>query len=119
MSKQSEWIKARRKLIKEGIAEGTLAYVNDTLMGRCKDCGRFLPLTPDHVKKRSQGGSHDKSNIDWVCVRCHNKRDNMPKSKKSKKPEWAKDHKCISCKKQTSQFICNHCTKVSIKIPTK
>ena len=114
----NEWIKARQKLIKEALVEGRLAFVNDTLMGRCEDCGQFKPLTPDHNKKRSQGGSHDKSNIDWVCIPCHNKRDQQGDpmgKKKSKKPAWQIRHKCRKCKFESSMYLCPSCREVSIK----
>lgn len=87
-------------------------------MGICQDCGKWRALTPDHVLKRSLGGSHEKSNIDWVCIPCHDLRDNMgdPKGKKpkSKKAVWEKSHKCRSCKAVISMLICPHCNQMSI-----
>ncbi len=87
-------------------------------MGVCQDCRKWRALTPDHVLKRSLGGSHEKSNIDWVCIPCHDLRDNMgdPKGKKpkSKKAVWEKSHKCRSCKAVISMLICPHCSRLSI-----
>jgi len=108
------WIKERASLIKEAVAEGRIVIIEGEVQGICEDCGLWKPLTPDHIIKRSQGGSHDKSNIDWVCFPCHDKRDNRPMSKKSKKPGWAKEHKCKHCKLILSILICPRCGKVSI-----
>ena len=117
--KGKEWIRDRAKLIKKGILLGRIQLNNGAIVGRCEDCGKWKQLDPDHRKKRSQGGSNEYENIDWVCRECHNKRDNMgdPKNKKTKnkKAEWQLPHKCISCKNLTSQLICENCGRLSIK----
>ena len=117
--KGKAWIKDRRALIKEAVAEGVLRIVNGQPYGLCGDCQRMKILTPDHRKKRSQGGSNDKSNIDWVCLECHNMRDNKgdPNKKKetsTKKPDWMKTHVCKNCKARVSTYICSYCGKESI-----
>lgn len=108
------WVKARAKLIKEAVAEGRIEIIDGMIQGICEDCRRWKPLTPDHIIKRSQGGGHDKKNIAWVCIRCHDKRDNQPMSKKSKKPNWKKEHKCKHCKKLISMLLCPFCRKISV-----
>lgn len=79
--KGNQWIKDRAKLVKEAVAEGIISLVNGSVVGICMDCGHSHPLDPDHRLKRSQGGSNDKSNIDWICnvlpCMCHDKRDNL------------------------------------------
>lgn len=116
--KGKRWLRDRKKLIRNAIKEGRLKLVNSKLHGFCKDCGRFKYLTPDHRIRRSQGGSNEKENIDWVCVSCHWKRDNMgdPKKRKpkSKKPDWQKEHKCKNCKKKVAVLLCSHCGKISV-----
>ena len=112
------WQRARAKLIKEALVEGRIEIIDGVVEGICSDCGKWRPLTPDHRKKRSQGGPHDKKNIDWICFTCHNQRDNqgdpMGKKVKSKKADWAKSHKCKKCKGITSQYLCHLCGKVSV-----
>ena len=121
--KGKEGLKARKILIKEALADGRIEIIDGVLQGICEDCGRWKPLTPDHRIKRSQGGSHDKSNIDWVCDSppdfCHTKRDQMgdPRKKKpkSKKANWQKPHRCRACKKMIGGFLlCPNCNKISI-----
>lgn len=117
-----EWQKARAKLIEEALLNGRLTLVNGVLEGICEDCGRWRPLTPDHRLKRSLGGLHEKSNIEWVCNSppdfCHDRRDNqgdpMKKKPKSKKAEWEKEHKCRHCRRVISMLVCPNCHKISI-----
>lgn len=40
---------------------------------KCQECGSFGPLHGHHVKHRSQGGTHAKSNIRILCDACHDK----------------------------------------------
>lgn len=118
--KHYEWIKARAKIIKRSVQEGRIE-INEkgNIYGRCFDCSKYQPLSPDHLKGRGRGGSNAYENISWLCLSCHKiKHEGMGKKKKSNKPKWAEDHKCINCKQPTRQFICNHCNKVSIRIPT-
>jgi len=124
--KTKEWIKARTKLILEAVAEGRIEIIEGVVWGICEDCGRWKPLTPDHVLKRSLGGSHDKSNIDWVCNSypdfCHDKRDNqgdpMKKKPKSKKAGWEKSHRC-KCGRVISMLVCPYCGDMSLGIKEK
>lgn len=117
--KTKQWIKDRVKLIKEAVIFGRITIRNGYPEGICEDCRQWKALDPDHRLKRSQGGSNDSSNIDWVCRSCHNKRDNQgdpmqKKEKSSKKADWQKAHKCKNCKLTTSMIICHNCGKMSI-----
>ena len=117
--KAKQWTKDRANLIKEATLEGRITIQNGYPEGICEDCGKWRPLDPDHRRKRSLGGSNDKSNIDWVCRSCHNKRDNLgdpmqKKEVKSKKADWQKEHKCKNCKVITSMYLCHNCGKASI-----
>lgn len=115
--KGKQWIKDKAKLVKEELLSGNLVLQDSKLVGNCKDCGQWKELDPDHKKKRSQGGGNDKKNIDWICRKCHNERDNMgdPKNKKtkSKKANWATEHECRKCKKKTRQLLCDNCGQLS------
>lgn len=75
--KAIQWQKDRAKLIKEAAAKERIFIDNGYPEGACEDCRRWYPLDPDHVIKRSQGGSNDSSNIEWVCRMCHDRRDNQ------------------------------------------
>jgi 5-methylcytosine-specific restriction endonuclease McrA len=48
---------------------------------RCAKCGRILPLTLDHKRKRSQGGGDETGNTQPLCLRCHDEKDNVARSK--------------------------------------
>lgn len=119
--KYNEWIKDRAKLIKDAVISGRIT-INEAgnIYGRCEDCKEWKALSPDHKKKRSQGGGNEAGNIDWVCFKCHNLRDNYgdpmkKKESKSKKPDWQKEHRCVNCKVLTRQYLCHSCGKASIK----
>lgn len=118
--KAKQWIKDRAKLIEEAVANGIITVKNGYPEGFCCDCGEWHPLDPDHRLKRSQGGGNESSNIDWVCRKCHDKRDNLgdPMNKKEKpngkKENWQKPHPCKHCKQTTGLLICNHCHKISV-----
>lgn len=119
MGSALEWEKCKKVIIKNGLESGKLRKDGGVLIGQCVDCGAWKPITLDHRLKRSLGGTHEPTNIDFVCFRCHQERDNMgdPKGKKEhkvKKPEWAKKHKCKICKKETDFLLCNHCGNVSL-----
>lgn len=117
-ARHREWVKARAKLIKEAVEDGRLSIDNGYPEGICEDCKQWHPLTPDHRRRRSQGGEHTKENIDWVCVKCHRKRDQegdpLGKKEKSKKAKWEVAHSCKHCKKTTEILICHHCKKISV-----
>jgi 5-methylcytosine-specific restriction endonuclease McrA len=85
--KGKEWIEDRAKLIKEAVIDGRIELIDEVVVGVCEDCKKLKPLDPDHRLKRSQGGSNDKENIDWVCRKCHDNRDNQgdPLNKKERK----------------------------------
>jgi hypothetical protein len=75
--KGKQWVIDRATLIKEAVLEGRIEVIEDVVVGVCEDCKKLKPLDPDHRLKRSQGGSNDKSNISWVCRKCHELRDNQ------------------------------------------
>ena len=118
--KHNAWVKARAKIIKRAVEEGRIS-INESgnIVGICTDCKKFRPLTPDHVKKRGVGGKDTYNNIEWVCWKCHNLRDNygdpMGKKDKNKKSVWEKSHKCINCKQPTRQYLCHNCGMISVK----
>jgi hypothetical protein len=120
--KTREWQRAQKELIKQAEAAGWITTENGTVEGNCKDCHHWHHLTPDHVIKRSRGGGHESSNIEWVCNEppcwCHNKRDNegdpMGKKPKSKKPKWQTEHKCKHCKVPVATYLCTNCQKPSV-----
>lgn len=53
-----------------------LAKIEHPADGRCQDCGE-LPdwrgLAKHHIQFRSNCGGDDKSNIVWLCGKCHSK----------------------------------------------
>lgn len=117
--KSKQWTKDRAKLIKDAALIGRISIANGFVEGICEDCKWWKPLDPDHRRRRSQGGSNDKSNIDWVCRDCHRKRDQegdpmQKKEKSSKKPNWQLPHPCKSCKLTVSTLICHFCGKMSV-----
>ncbi|MBM3253102.1 MAG: HNH endonuclease [Candidatus Omnitrophica bacterium] len=115
--KTREWLAARKELLKLLKKEGYYIH-GDIIRGWCCDCGRYSILDPDHIIKRSRGGSHERENIELPCRRCHDKRDNQgdPMNKKpaNKKASWQIKHKCKNCKVMTSQYLCHNCQKASI-----
>jgi len=122
--KTRDWWIARRKLVNELRKTGEYRIVGRFIVGICPDCNHYHQLTPDHLKKRSQGGTHDKSNVEFICnappCYCHDKRDNQgdPMKKKitrsSKKAIWEQSHECRYCKRTVSMFLCPFCHKKSI-----
>jgi hypothetical protein len=122
MSKKDEWIRDRAALIKDAVLSGRIVvrYKYGFPEGICEDCHEWKQLDLDHRLKRSQGGKNDKSNIDWVCRECHDRRDNQgdPMKKKEtnkggKKANWQLPHHCKACGRIVSMFLCNHCGKAS------
>jgi 5-methylcytosine-specific restriction endonuclease McrA len=114
-------LKDRVKLIKEAVIDGRIVCRPHSFPeGICEDCGQWKKLDLDHRLKRSQGGANDKENIDWVCRKCHNRRDNLgdPMNKKElkngKKQDWQKPHPCKHCKQITGLLVCNYCRKISV-----
>lgn len=118
----TEWIRERDKpggVIDSALKSGEITRLgNGRIVGYCKDCGRFKDLTPDHKVKRSQGGQHTSDNIDWVCIGCHDMRDNKGDPNKakpaSKKADWSKSHQCNNCKQMVSTLLCTNCGKMSV-----
>lgn len=46
---------------------------------RCAYCGAFTHFqTLDHIKPRSEGGTENVENIQLLCKRCHEIKDNLP-----------------------------------------
>ncbi len=118
--KYQEWVRERAKIIEGAISEGRIVINEDkNIVGKCEDCKEWRELSPDHRKKRSQGGTNDYRNIDWVCFKCHNKRDNMgdPNKKKiaKRKADWMSKHPCQFCKAIVSQLLCPNCGRLSVK----
>ena len=109
------WQRARTILVRDALVDGRISLKNGLPYGVCADCGKFSYLDPDHKQKRSQCGSNEKENIEWVCERCHDMRDNKgdPNKKKitKERPEWAKEHRC-SCGTVSSILICPECGKL-------
>jgi len=118
MGKQDDWISDRAKLVKGAVLSGRIQIQSSEIVGVCEDCKQWKVLDPDHRQKRSQGGSNEEENIEWVCRKCHNEIDNMPDSKKQKgkKAEWAKNHRCHLCKKWTRFLLCDKCGRMSVKV---
>ena len=122
------WKKALKRLEKEAVANGYFQWKEFTIdgkkyrkrMGLCPDCRKYKHLTPDHLVKRSLGGGHESSNIQWVCWKCHDKRDNFgdPMNKKPANPNniksWKTRHKCKHCKKWTIGLLCPFCGRISL-----
>ncbi len=114
--KTKEWILNKQKLLSD-LPEG-LSVRDGLVFGNCLDCGTLTVLTPDHKRKRSLGGSDEKKNIDWVCIRCHTERDQMgdrmekkQDPDKLKKADWQKEHRC-KCGISTRMLICSSCGRL-------
>ena len=54
---------------------------------RCSSCGKILPVTLDHIKKRSQMGGDDTDNLRPLCIGCHDIADNQGGKTKLRKME--------------------------------
>ena len=47
---------------------------------RCANCLRVTNYhTVDHIKKRTDGGTDDISNLQLLCLSCHRQKDNKPR----------------------------------------
>jgi 5-methylcytosine-specific restriction endonuclease McrA len=116
-----EWIRERKKRLKELEATGEYIIEGTSLIGSCCDCGLWRTLDFDHKEGRGGDNPHRMENLDAICRECHiNRHNNMSKDKKnnknskSKKASWMKDHECKSCKKTVSTIICGYCGKMSV-----
>lgn len=118
-----EWKRERLKRIKELEATGGYTILGTLLFGHCLDCGRYKCLDLDHREGRHGEDPHALSKLDAVCRECHQQRhlrNHMPQkdkkddTSKSKKADWAKDHKCKHCKEIVSTLLCTNCQKISI-----
>jgi hypothetical protein len=115
--KAEAWFRQRVLLIREAWVAGRIVVHDGHLEGICEDCHEWKPLDADHRQKRSQGGSHQKENIDWICRECHNKRDNMGdpnKKKPNKKADWQKPHYCKKCRRIIGQLLCPYCHQIGV-----
>lgn len=124
--KTKAWVKAKRELVKGLKDNPEFIVVGLMVFGKCKycKCGRLHKLTPHHKIHQSQGGGHDKENIDWICMDlpccCHQKehgmktKDDKPKDRNSKKANWQKEHQCKNCKAVGFSLLCTHCNKLSV-----
>ncbi len=126
--KIKEWLKAKPKLIeiykKKGIT-------------RCENDGSRFRMSFHHRPSRaSQEAEHTYKRTRLLCWECHpffehneeadkrlfakprgyNPRDKIDivAKKKSKKPNWQKEHKCKKCKVITRHYICHSCGEVSV-----
>ena len=64
----------RRAMFKQVLCTLTVDEWNQILKFcefKCKYCGRDGPLTVDHVKPLSKGGSHTKENVVPACLQCN------------------------------------------------
>jgi len=126
--KTAEWIEEKKKLIKIYQEKG---------ITRCENCGSKYGLSFHHRPRRSsQKAEHTFEKTRLLCWECHpffedndwaderlfakprgyHPKDKImreKKEKKSKKPDWARPHKCKSCKKIVSMLLCPYCGKVS------
>lgn len=118
--KGRQWQQDRLLIIKQAVREERVTLDNGYVEGNCEDCKKWKPLTLDHRLKRSQGGTNDYLNIDFVCLQCHDNRDNKgdpmsKKERKTNKAKWMNPHKCIHCKRENSGLLlCPHCEKISV-----
>lgn len=121
--KAKQWAKDLRALEKEAVANEVFQWKEFEIdgtkyrkrMGLCKDCNCYKHLTPDHIIRRSRGGSNESGNIDWVCIPCHRKRDQqgdiMNKKGNTKKSKF---YACKNCKKDTCFILCDKCGQISL-----
>lgn len=115
--KGREWQRERKKRLKELEATGEYRIVDNTVFGKCKDCSEYHLLTPDHKVRRSQGGGHEASNLDWICIPCHRIRDQQgdPMNKKTdgKPKKKSKAPMCKHCGYPTHyMMVCQNCGKL-------
>lgn len=110
----ADWIKARAKLIREAVADGRIDIRGNQIWGVCAECNLYRELTPHHITHRSQGGTHESTNIAWLCRKDHMKQHfGKDKKKKTKKAPWQTEHYCRMCHQPTRQLICNYCGQIS------
>lgn len=62
--------KAIEALVKK-VANIHFDFVRDRAAGRCENCGSRKALQVHHVIYRSQGGTHEPSNLKALCMDCH------------------------------------------------
>lgn len=133
--KTREWLVAKPKLIKIYKEKG---------ITRCEISGSRFALAFHHIRKRSsQEAEHTFDgtrllNQEWHDFCEYNEEANdllikkprgfdrnylekfkkmrAGKQKKSKKVDWQKSHKCVSCHRQIGGFLlCPHCGKISVR----
>jgi len=62
---------------KQAKKQRELAQIEPPVDGRCESCHNppdWRGLAKHHSRFRSHGGSDDRSNIEWLCGRCHSLR---------------------------------------------
>jgi len=55
-----DWSKIRRRVLAEE--------------KRCRECGSTERLEVDHIRPKSEGGTHARSNLQVLCHRCHDRK---------------------------------------------
>ena len=128
--KTREWLREKPKLVKIYKEKGVT---------QCENCGSRYKVDFHHRPKRSsQKAEHTFERTRLLCWECHPffeksdeadrklfakprgyslkyKIDIMADKKKSKKPEWKTQHKCVHCKVLTTTLICHNCGKISVR----
>ena len=60
-------------------------FVNERDNYKCQDCGSTKNLHTHHIKSLYEGGNNNLKNLITVCAKCHAKRHNLIKNRKSSK----------------------------------
>jgi len=58
-------------------------------MGICEKCGEYRMLSRHHKKRRTRGRDDSPENIQYLCVVCHLREDNI--SVVESAPQWGRD----------------------------
>ncbi len=67
--------KQPRKKLSSKAYQALKRYIFERDGGMCVFCGTGYNLTPAHIKRRSQGGHDEASNMVTACAGCHVKFD--------------------------------------------
>lgn len=61
--------------------------------GVCASCGRYVGrLNLDHIIPRFRGGTHDTSNLQWLCEDCHKRKTSSELSEVARKHTTGRKH---------------------------